>query len=428
MPTTNGLPEDYETLGLRNDATLDEVKQAYRDLVKVWHPDRFNQDDTRLRKKANQKQQEINDAYRNLFKALTPNPQQGASSDRETPLNEAVDTITAFILLINSKVTILQMKIMTGSASRREIDSAAEEFTAINREAVGRVELLIQRFEREVPEYPRTQLESILVTLAQQKSVVNKAIAALSERPSESHREARRTTRPPSASTNPPSSAGNAKPTKSSSKPYWMLGILSLVGATVIFVIIAGNSSVPSLPPANNSASTSSGIVAPKPAPTVEAQPPDTSSSTANDDNPMSPGEAIEQESGNKAAIQQSVEAWANAFRARDTVALAGYYAPVVEQYFRKKNFTRTQVQESFESGFANIANINRYEITDLSVDFIGGSSRATASFNKQWDTSQTDGKTFSGEEIEQLTFENTDEGWKIVREEELNIIRATRQ
>ena len=31
----------YRTLGLAPDATFDEVKRAYRTLVKLWHPDRF---------------------------------------------------------------------------------------------------------------------------------------------------------------------------------------------------------------------------------------------------------------------------------------------------------------------------------------------------------------------------------------------------
>jgi curved DNA-binding protein CbpA len=31
----------FNVLGLKPDASFDEVKQAYKDLVNVWHPDRF---------------------------------------------------------------------------------------------------------------------------------------------------------------------------------------------------------------------------------------------------------------------------------------------------------------------------------------------------------------------------------------------------
>jgi len=34
----------YRTLDLENGASLEEVKQARRDLAKVWHPDRFPND------------------------------------------------------------------------------------------------------------------------------------------------------------------------------------------------------------------------------------------------------------------------------------------------------------------------------------------------------------------------------------------------
>jgi len=56
----------YEILGLEPGATPDKVKQAYRDLAKVWHPDRFL-NDPRLQKKAEEKLKEINQAYEKLY-------------------------------------------------------------------------------------------------------------------------------------------------------------------------------------------------------------------------------------------------------------------------------------------------------------------------------------------------------------------------
>lgn len=38
------IEQYFEILGLKTGASLDEVKGAYRDLVKVWHPDRFIQE------------------------------------------------------------------------------------------------------------------------------------------------------------------------------------------------------------------------------------------------------------------------------------------------------------------------------------------------------------------------------------------------
>lgn len=52
----------YEILGLGPNASIEEVKQAYRDLVRVWHPDRYSHD-SRLQEKVQEKLKEINKAY-----------------------------------------------------------------------------------------------------------------------------------------------------------------------------------------------------------------------------------------------------------------------------------------------------------------------------------------------------------------------------
>lgn len=55
-----------KTLGVKNDAGPDEIKQAYRDLVKIWHPDRFA-GDIRLQEKAQQQLKNIISAYTTLI-------------------------------------------------------------------------------------------------------------------------------------------------------------------------------------------------------------------------------------------------------------------------------------------------------------------------------------------------------------------------
>jgi curved DNA-binding protein CbpA len=52
----------FEILKLDSNASLSEVKQAYRDLVDVWHPDRFSHN-PRLQKKAEEELEKINMAY-----------------------------------------------------------------------------------------------------------------------------------------------------------------------------------------------------------------------------------------------------------------------------------------------------------------------------------------------------------------------------
>jgi hypothetical protein len=55
----------HELLGVAPGASGRELKQAYHDLAKVWHPDRFSHD-PRLQQKAQEKLKEINEAYERL--------------------------------------------------------------------------------------------------------------------------------------------------------------------------------------------------------------------------------------------------------------------------------------------------------------------------------------------------------------------------
>jgi hypothetical protein len=52
----------YELLGVAPGTSGRELKQAYLDMAKVWHPDRFSHD-PRLQQKAQERLKEINEAY-----------------------------------------------------------------------------------------------------------------------------------------------------------------------------------------------------------------------------------------------------------------------------------------------------------------------------------------------------------------------------
>jgi len=73
MPAkTSEIDKYYQILGLNSGASEEEIKQAHRDLVNVWHPDRFPHNQ-RLRNKANEKLREINIAYENLISPVAGN-------------------------------------------------------------------------------------------------------------------------------------------------------------------------------------------------------------------------------------------------------------------------------------------------------------------------------------------------------------------
>jgi hypothetical protein len=64
------LKNCYKILEIRQGASLPEIKQAYRDMIGIWHPDRYAQN-PRLHEKATEKLKELNVAYNELITRLT---------------------------------------------------------------------------------------------------------------------------------------------------------------------------------------------------------------------------------------------------------------------------------------------------------------------------------------------------------------------
>jgi len=80
----NEIEHYYQALGLQPEATEAEVREAYRDLVKVWHPDRFS-GDPHLQEKAQEKLKEIDLAYKWVldYVAAQIEPELEATAEEE---------------------------------------------------------------------------------------------------------------------------------------------------------------------------------------------------------------------------------------------------------------------------------------------------------------------------------------------------------
>ncbi|GEM_PF-4534797 len=74
----------YRVLGLKPGATPEQVKHAYRDLIKTWHPDRLTSDE-RLRSQAHTKAAELNAAYARVQEHLRNPPADPESGHQASP-------------------------------------------------------------------------------------------------------------------------------------------------------------------------------------------------------------------------------------------------------------------------------------------------------------------------------------------------------
>jgi len=89
----------FDVLELDSNASIDEAKQAYKDMVNIWHPDRFS-NNPRLKQKAEDKLKEINEAYEMMKsflsskKPLEPEkaPHEKADSDVDISTNASSET------------------------------------------------------------------------------------------------------------------------------------------------------------------------------------------------------------------------------------------------------------------------------------------------------------------------------------------------
>ena len=66
-PVPSELRADFQELGLEPHATVKECKEAYKNLLKIHHPDHFAKDPEKM-KKATEKTSRINMAYERLEK------------------------------------------------------------------------------------------------------------------------------------------------------------------------------------------------------------------------------------------------------------------------------------------------------------------------------------------------------------------------
>jgi hypothetical protein len=126
------------------------------------------------------------------------------------------------------------------------------------------------------------------------------------------------------------------------------------------------------------------------------------------------------------AALQGALDRWIAASRSGNIQAQAACYAPVVGTYFNSRNLTRQQVQFQKERSAEGTAGVRNYRITTIGISTQAKDQRAVL-LQKDWYTPTGQGPRFTGSEIERLVFALVQGQWKIVGEQEVNLLKLHR-
>ena len=90
------IEQSFEILELDRGASTDEIKQSYKDIVTVWHPDRFP-NNPRLKQKAEEKLKEVNVAYDTLKSYLSSEQRMEPKQEKAQPDAAVYDKTEAVV-------------------------------------------------------------------------------------------------------------------------------------------------------------------------------------------------------------------------------------------------------------------------------------------------------------------------------------------
>lgn len=120
-----------------------------------------------------------------------------------------------------------------------------------------------------------------------------------------------------------------------------------------------------------------------------------------------------------KAELQQHLTDWIDATNAADLTTQMKFYAPTIERYYLRRNFSRAAVERDKESLMAR-TRLTDVTVEDVKIDFSSDGQNATMRFRKNYGF---EGRSRRNAVLQELTWRKTSSGWRITGERDLQVL-----
>ncbi|HKQ99585.1 MAG TPA: hypothetical protein VJT09_02865 [Pyrinomonadaceae bacterium] len=138
-------------------------------------------------------------------------------------------------------------------------------------------------------------------------------------------------------------------------------------------------------------------------------------------ENPSKAGDSTSDSQASFASLRSAFSGWLAATNAQDLEALLGFYNPKMEAFYRARNVSSEVVREDRARMFERAESI-RVSTSAPEITLSGDGRAATMNFDKEY-VMRLNGRDRRGKVIQQLRWQLTDEGWKIVYERDLKVL-----
>lgn len=125
---------------------------------------------------------------------------------------------------------------------------------------------------------------------------------------------------------------------------------------------------------------------------------------------------------GDFAELRAALDEWIAATNARDMEKLMGFYDSEVEVFYLSRKVSREAVRAEKARLFLR-ADVSNLKADAPEITLSGDRSTASMRFRKQY-VVKRNGRERVGEVLQQLRWRRTNEGWKIVAERDMQVIR----